>query len=29
MVLLMGLVIEVLFRRERNSSLPSGVATVK
>jgi protein SCO1/2 len=29
MVLLMGLVLSFLFRRERNSSVPSGVATVK
>lgn len=29
MVLVMGLVLRFLFRRERNSSLPSGVATVK
>jgi protein SCO1/2 len=29
MVVLMGLVITFLFRRERHASLPSGVATVK
>jgi len=29
MVVFMGIVLSVLFRRERNSSLPSGVATAK
>jgi protein SCO1 len=29
MILVMGLVLRFLFRRERNNSLPSGVATVK
>ena len=29
MILVMGLVLRFLFRRERSNSLPSGVATVK